>query len=253
MNAIWDSSYKPIRAIVLLYLFKTKAPYYLNRLNQKLQNFDLSIIYLNSRIRVILPLFLIVVFLASCSSSENKLPIYGPKTLVGSDTVYSSIKPFEFINQDSVLVTEKTFQNKVYVADFIFLSCPTICPVMTHELKKVYDVFKMNPNVNFLSHSIDPEYDTVPKLNQYAKDLGVDNSKWHFVTGDRDSIFAIAEKSYLAAAFADSAAPGGYIHSGSFFLIDVNKHIRGVYDGTNPSETERLTKEINTLLAEEFN
>lgn len=193
-----------------------------------------------------------IVFLASCSKADKQLPTFGHTKVVGSDTTYSTIKPFTFLNQDSITITEKTFDNKIYIADFIFLSCPSICPKMTSELKKVYDVYKTNPHVYFVSHTIDPENDTIPKLKEYAKELGVDNTKWFFVTGNEDSIYSIAEDSYFATAFPDKDAPGGYIHSGNFLLVDVNKHIRGVYDGTNPLETERLIKDLKILLEEQF-
>ncbi len=200
----------------------------------------------------ILYIFGVIAFLASCSKTDNKLPTFGHTTIIGSDTVYAMLKPFSFLNQDSLVITEKTFDNKIYIADFIFLSCPSICPKMTSELKKVYDEFKTNPHVYFLSHTIDPDRDTIPRLKEYAKDLGVDNTKWFFVTGNIDSIYTIAEKNYFATAFPDKNAPGGYIHSGSFLLIDANKHIRGVYDGTNPLETKRLIEDLKKLLMEQF-
>lgn len=190
--------------------------------------------------------------LFSCAKNEKKLPVFGHTTIVGNDTIYSTIKPFSFLSQDSLTITGKTFEDKIYVADFIFLSCPTICPKMTNELKKIYDIYKTNPHVCFLSHTIDPEHDTIPKLKRYTEKLGIDDSKWFFVTGSKDSIYAMANKSYFAAAFDDESAPGGYIHSGSFLLIDVNKHIRGVYDGTNPTESERLIKDLEILLKEQF-
>lgn len=198
-------------------------------------------------------ILVIITFLISCSKTDEKLPTFGHTTVNSSgDTIYSTIKPFKFINQDSIVITEQTFDNKIYVADFIFLSCPTICPKMTNELKNVYDEFKTNPHVYFLSHTIDPEHDTIPRLKEYAENMGVDHAKWFFVTGNKDSIYTIAEESYFASAFPDKEAPGGYIHSGSFLLIDVNKHIRGVYDGTDPLETKRLMKDLRKLLTEQF-
>lgn len=198
--------------------------------------------------------FIIVLFiyLASCTKTDKQLPIIGKTTVINNDTIYSTIRPFSFINQDSLLITDKTFENKIYIADFFFLTCPTICPKMTNELLKVYDVFKSNPHVYFLSHTIDPEHDTVSKLKEHAKDLGIDSKKWFFVTGNQDSIYALANESYFAAAFADKDAPGGYIHSGSLLLVDINKHIRGVYNGTIPADTDRLIKDLKSLLAEQF-
>ncbi len=189
----------------------------------------------------------------SCSQTENSLPIFGQKSISNSgDTIYSSIQAFEFINQDSLLITEHTFDKKIYIADFIFLSCPSICPIMNSELKKVYDEFKSNPHVYFLSHTIDPESDSVPRLKEYADALGVNSRKWFFVTGNKDSIYSTAEKSYFATAFPDKNTPGGYIHSGNFLLIDIHRHIRGVYDGTNPEETKRLIQNLKQLLKEQL-
>lgn len=119
-------------------------------------------------------------------------------------------------------------------------------------MKKVYDVYRANPNIIFLSHTIDPENDTIPRLKAYAENLGVDGNKWFFVTGTKDSIYSIAEKSYFATAYADETAPGGYVHNGGLLLVDKNKHIRGIYDGTNPMETERLITDMKILLKEQF-
>ncbi|GAB1404074.1 MAG: SCO family protein [Lentimicrobiaceae bacterium] len=190
--------------------------------------------------------------LIACSEQERKLPVFGTTYIEGNDTVYAAIRPFSFINQDSLVITDETFKNRIYVADFIFLSCPTICPVMTRQLKRVYDAYSDNPHVYFLSHSIDPANDTVARLHAYTRELGIDNTRWFFVTGNRDSIFSIANHSYFATAFADSTAPGGFIHSGVFLLVDTDKHIRGAYDGTNADEADRLIRDIELLLAEEF-
>lgn len=199
-----------------------------------------------------LSIILVVWVLVGCSPNESKLPIFGHATIIDNDTIYNTVQPFSFVSQDSSIITEKTFENKIYVADFIFLSCPTICPKMTIGLKEIYETYKTNPNIYFLSHTIDPEHDTIPRLKKYTEQLGIDDSKWFFVTGNKDSIYSIANESYFAAAFADESAPGGYIHSGSFLLIDVNKHIRGVYDGTNPAESEKLINDIAILLKEQF-
>lgn len=200
----------------------------------------------------ILNILVIALFLVGCSDAGRKLPIIGHPTITGNDTVYSTIKPFTFLSQDSSVITEKTFDNKIYVADFIFLSCTSICPVMTSEMKKVYDVFKTNPDIYFLSHTIDPENDTTPRLKAFADALGVNSHKWFFVTGDKDHIYSMAEKSYFATAYPDESSPGNYIHSGGLLLVDTHKHIRGVYDGTNPKETERLIADLKILLNEQF-
>lgn len=192
---------------------------------------------------------LLICIVFGCEQKKEKLPYLGNPIVKGKDTIYPKIQDFSFIDQDSIIVTNKTFENKIYVADFIFLSCPTICPKMHTELSSVYTIYKNNPDILFLSHTIDPEHDTVERLKAYTKSNNISN-KWHFVTGNRDSIYNIATKSYFATAYKDSKEPGGYVHSGGFLLIDKNRHIRGVYDGTNTDETKRLIRDIRVLLSE---
>lgn len=193
-----------------------------------------------------------VSFLFSCSTAEERLPVLGDPILVGGDTVYPTIKDFAFMDQDSNLVTNNTFENKVYVTDFIFLNCPSICPKMNENMLNVYRKFESNNNVLFLSHTIDPERDSISVLKRYARNLNVSADKWHFVTGNRDSIYNMAENSYFAQAYKDSLAPGGYAHSGGLLLIDRNRRIRGVYDGTDAIETKRLVNDLHKLLKEQF-
>lgn len=185
----------------------------------------------------------------NCSPKQEKLPLLGNPTITGKDTLYPKIMDFSFIDQDSAVVTNKTFDGKIYVADFIFLSCPTICPKMNAELDKVYHVYKDNPQVNFLSHTIDPENDTIPRLKEFSQAMGI-GKNWHFVTGNKDSIFSIATKSYFTTAYPDAKEPGGLVHGGGLMLVDKDRHIRGVYDGTDSIETQRLIKDIKILLKE---
>ncbi|OYX84277.1 MAG: SCO family protein [Flavobacteriales bacterium 32-34-25] len=186
----------------------------------------------------------------SCSSKQEKLPFLGNPIVNGDETKYPKVSAFSFIDQNNTVVTNKTFDNKIYIADFIFLSCPTICPKMNVEMKKVYDAYKDNPKISFLSHTIDPKNDTTEKLKEYAKALKIDDSKWRFVNGNRDSIYSIATKSYFTTAYPDSKEPGGFVHGGGLLLVDKNRHIRGVYDGTDSKETERLITDIKILLEE---
>jgi len=189
---------------------------------------------------------------SACSRNEIRLPILGKAEVIGKDTVYQTIKPFSFTDQRSEPVTNDTFKGKVYVADFIFLSCPTICPKMTIEMKKVYDAYQMDNDVLFLSHTIDPDHDTISKLKKHSDQLNIDPEKWRFVTGEKEAIYSIATNSYFATAYSDRKAPGGYVHSGGLLLIDKNRHIRGVYDGTNAEETKRLISDLEILLREQF-
>lgn len=189
----------------------------------------------------------------SCSEKLEKLPYLGNPNLVNNVETQHTINDFSFLNQDSLAITNETFKNKIYVADFIFLRCPTICPVMNMELKRVYDTFKDNENVLFVSHTVDPENDTIPVLKAYSENLEVNPKKWHFLWGEQKDIFDIAKNSYFTQAYEDLDAPGGYAHSGGFILVDKNRHIRGVYDGTNSVDVDRLIKEIVILLNEESN
>jgi protein SCO1/2 len=149
-------------------------------------------------------------------------------------------------------VTGQSLDDKIYVADFIFLSCPTICPRITQAMRKVYTKYAGEDRIVFLSHTIDPQHDTIPRLRQYAQGLGVDSRKWHFLTGPQDSILNLAEHGYFTAAAPDSEAPGGFAHGGGLLLVDRHKHIRGVYNGTDSAETERLIRDIPVLLREQF-
>lgn len=188
----------------------------------------------------------------------KKLPILGEpdvtiKTINGqqvSEIAYPVIPEFSFKDQNNVTVSEKSFKNKIYVADFFFTTCPTICPVMKKNMLLVYEQFKNDPGVAILSHTIDPEHDTVDELKKYAVDLGVSNDMWRFVTGDREKIYEIGEKHYLVSAKADPNSPGGFIHGGSFVLVDKNRRIRGMYDGTSPESTKQLIRDIRNLQEE---
>lgn len=187
-------------------------------------------------------------FLASCiEKKEEKLPIYGERKVAGQDTVYHTIHNFRFVDQDSAVITADTFKDKIYVTDFFFTSCRTICPIMKTQMLRVYDSIKNDPQILLLSHTIDPEYDTVGRLHDFAERLGVDSKKWHFVTGNKDSIYNIAQKSYFATAMQDKSEPDGFIHSGAFLLIDKEKRIRGKYDGTKEEDVNRLLGDIQKL------
>lgn len=170
-------------------------------------------------------------------------------TIYQTDTVYHKIAPFSFLNQEGETITNKEVEGKVYVADFFFTSCPTICPIMKKEMLRVYEAYKDRPDFQILSHTIDPSHDTVELLKDYADRLGVeDASTWHFLTGDQEEIFEIGQTGYLATAMEDKNAPGGLLHSGAFVLIDQQGHIRGVYDGTKEEQVDELLADIPKLL-----
>ena len=190
-------------------------------------------------------------WLLACSTKETRLPIFGERSVNGSDTIYHSVAPFRFVDQDSALISNGTFKDKIYVADFFFTTCRTICPIMKTQMLRVYVATKEMPDVLILSHTIDPEYDTVALLHDFARRLGVESNRWHFVTGVKDSIYKIAQTSYFATAMEDKTEPDGFIHSGAFLLIDKKGRIRGKYDGTKEEDVNRLIAEIKRLRRED--
>jgi len=198
--------------------------------------------------------------LAFCScGSEEELPIYGHRDYVKKevdgktvvDTVFHTIPTFSFVNQDSMEVTEALFKDKLYISDFFFTSCPTICPKVKAQMLRIYEKYADNPDVLLISHSIDTKYDTPAVLKKFADKLDIDSKRWHLVTGLRDDIYGIAKQYFIAAA-EDPNSPGGYTHSGGLVLVDKRKHVRGVYDGTEPDEVTQLLKDMDRLLAKQF-
>lgn len=189
-------------------------------------------------------------FLVSCATRDEKLPVFGEREVDGVDTVYHTIAPFSFVDQDSSTITNNTFRDKIYVADFFFSTCRTICPIMKTQMLRVYEATSEMPDVLLLSHTIDPEYDSVGLLHDFADRLGVESKRWHFVTGIKDSIYKIAQTSYFATAMDDKTEPDGFIHSGAFLLIDKQQRIRGKYDGTKEEDVNRLIVDIKRLRRE---
>lgn len=186
----------------------------------------------------------------SCDNSSRKLPIMGERDFVNGDSVYHTIPDFSFVNQDSSIITNKTYEGKIYVADFFFTTCPTICPVMKKQMLRVYEKYKENPKVGILSHTIDPRHDSVKVLKEYATQLGISGKMWNFVTGEKAKIYEIGEKSYYVTAGEDSTAAGGIIHSGAFILVDTKRRVRGIYDGTKETDVTKLIKDMEVLLNE---
>jgi len=188
--------------------------------------------------------------LFACKPAHQEvLPILGNFEVTDGDTAYHYIPDFRFVDQDSQWITNETFGDKIYVADFFFTSCPSICPKVKKQMLRMYDVYKDNPHIAFLSHSIDTKRDTVGRLKLYASNLGVSSSFWHFVTGNKDSIYSIADD-YFVAALEDPSAPGGFDHSGRLILVDRNRHIRSFCNGTDPDEVDQFMKDIDLLLDE---
>lgn len=187
----------------------------------------------------------------SCGDSNRTLPYLGQNTIgPNGDTVYHQIPDFAFVNQDGDTLTQEFFKGKIYIADFFFTTCPTICPIMKTQMLRIHEKFENEPGLGILSHTIDPRHDSVAVLKKYKDKLGVKDNQWQFVTGEQEKIYEIAQKSYMVSALEDSTAvdEGGFVHSGAFVLVDQNRRIRGVYDGTKEIEVNKLIKDIELLL-----
>ncbi len=197
--------------------------------------------------------FILGTILISCTE-KKVLPFLGPKTIQTengkTDTIYHKIPPFQFLNQDSVWISNKTFDDKIYVADFFFTSCPTICPKMKTQMLRLYERYEKTIEVALVSYSIDPDFDRPNVLKSYAKRLQIKAPKWNLLTGDKKAIYTLGEKSYMVTAQEDKNEAGGFVHSGAFILVDKNKHIRGIYDGTKSEEVDHLIEDMEILLKE---
>ena len=188
----------------------------------------------------------------------KKLKVYNPID-INPDLVDESVRKvdkyhrvgsFNLINQNGEKTTENDFRNKIYVTDFFFVTCPTICPKMTDQMHRVYEEFKENDDILFLSHTVMPEADSVPVLKDYAEKLKVDVKKWKFVTGDKKQIYNLARKTYFAAVTEGDGGVNDFIHTENFVLVDKEKRLRGFYDGTSKKDVDRLIEDINALLYE---
>ena len=185
---------------------------------------------------------------------KTELQIYGSKEILvkndqGEEVIENivlKIDSFEVMDQDSHLITASDFKNKIYIVDFFFTHCPTICPIMTKNMATVYDHFDNDSNVVFLSHTIDIKNDSVPQLKKYAEKIGVSSSRWHMVTAEKKIIYDLA-KQYMVSAAEDPNSPGGYMHSGAFILMDGQHRIRGYYDGTLEEDTQQIIADIELL------
>ncbi|RMF21837.1 MAG: SCO family protein [Bacteroidetes bacterium] len=200
--------------------------------------------------------FLVFVLASGCTllnSEPEPLPILGQKDIdpETGDTLYHTIPDFAFIDQDSQLVTNETFAGKAYVVDFFFLSCPTICPKVTKQMLRIYEHFEDDDRLLLLAHTIDPKRDSVARLREYAQNLGVRSDKWHFVTGDKDAIYEIADD-YFSIALENPDAPGGFDHSGRIILVDKNRRVRSFCNGTDPQSVDKFIRDIEQLLEQEY-
>ena len=163
---------------------------------------------------------------------------------------FHRVGTFSLTDQDGNNVTEKDFEGKIYVTDFFFATCPTICPKMASQMNRVYNEFLENDDIRILSHTVMPEADSVPVLKEYADKLDVKSDKWKFVTGDKKQIYNLARKTYFAAVTEGDGGVNDFIHTENFVLVDKEKRLRGFYDGTSKEDVDRLISDIYSLLEE---
>lgn len=198
--------------------------------------------------------FVYAFFIYDTEKPLRYLPIYGEKSYElkngKTDTTFHTIQDFSFTDQEGRTITQKEFENAIYVTDFFFTTCHSICPKMSTQMQRIAEKFKGNIEVKFLSHTVDPETDTVEQLKRYAVQHKADSHQWMFVTGDKKALYDIARTGYLLDAGIGDGGPDDFIHTQNFALIDKDKRIRGYYDGTNTAEMDQLIKDIDLLLAE---
>lgn len=199
----------------------------------------------------ILSVIIIVLFYNVLKPSKS-LPIFTP-SMVNTELVDTTIQhiankhfiaDFAFTNQNGKTITQKDYQDKIYVADFFFTTCPTICPIMTDNMVWLQEQIKNNPKVMLLSHSVTPDIDSVSVLKAYAERKGVIDNKWNLVTGDKKDIYYIARKSYLAVKTGKPDELYDMVHTENFVLVDQQRRVRGFYDGTRREEVEKLLQDI---------
>ena len=203
--------------------------------------------------------FVIISIFYQILKPREVLPIFQPaqvnEELVDSTIQhvkkYHTIADFSLINQNGKTVTQDTYNNKIYIADFFFTTCQTICPIMTDHMVILQNKLKLYPDVMLLSHTVTPEIDSVAQLKKYALNKGVLDSKWNLVTGDKKEIYQLARKSYLAVKSNGDGGEYDMIHTENFILVDQKKRIRGYYDGTLEEDIESLLNDIDILKKEQ--
>jgi protein SCO1 len=197
---------------------------------------------------------LVYVFLRTQGNNQYELPVITPEfydsTSVTKVHRIETVPEFRLLAQDGTYLTREDMEGKIYVADFIFTRCKTICPKMTTQLSRVQENIKGMDNVLILSHTVDPDHDQPEVLQQYADMYGAIPGKWYFLTGTKEEIYSLAKRGYSLPAMKDDGGPEDFLHSEKFMLIDAKGRIRGIYDGTDPEEVDRLIMEIKILLQE---
>ena len=215
-------------------------------------------------IRLFLVLLVSWIVIASCTEQKKVrvLPIVGNydveyDTIDGkevADTIYPKIPNFTYLNQDSMQITSSAMKGKVWIADFFFTSCPSICPKMTSQMKRLAILTKdLDKHIQFISFSINPTYDGPSKLRAYRKHYGITAKNWQFLTGDEEATHALGVDYFQVFANKDIESAGGYAHSPAFVLVDKEGYVRGVYIGTDTKQVDLLQKDVRKLLAYEYN
>lgn len=191
-------------------------------------------------------LLLLIAFIAC--EEEKALPILGERDIVDGKEVTHKIPDFSFLNQDSVEISNEDLNSSIYVADFFFTHCPSICPIVTKEMLRIYEEFK-DDNLKLVSFTMDPKRDTPAQLKEYSSKLEVSAPKWHFLTGDKQELHNIATD-FFSVVIEDDEAPGGFNHTGKILLVDKNRQIRAFCEGTDPEDVDDFILDIKKLLAE---
>ena len=200
---------------------------------------------------------IIMVLFYNALQPKKTLTIYQP-SMVNAELVdstlqhvkkYHTIADFSLTNQNGKTITQSDYKDKIYIADFFFTTCPTICPIMTKNMAGIQEQILNDEEVLLLSHSVTPVIDSVAQLKKYALEKGVNDAKWNLVTGDKKQIYQLARKSYLAVKNDGDGGPFDMIHTENFILVDKERRIRGFYDGTKTGDIEKLLKDLDILKA----
>jgi protein SCO1/2 len=209
---------------------------------------------------IIMAVFSVVMIgvIYSILSPDKRLPVYNPADVnprLVDESVFHirtdhKVADFSLTNQNGKTVTQKDYEGKIYIADFFFTKCQTICPIMTNNMVKIQEQFSEDTNVMFLSLSVTPEMDSVPVLREYADRKGVDDAKWNVTTGNKKHIYDLARKSYFAVLDQGDGGVQDFIHTENFVLVDTKRQIRGYYDGTDLEDIDRLISDIVVLQEE---
>ncbi|MEC3906430.1 SCO family protein [Tamlana sp. 2201CG12-4] len=201
---------------------------------------------------------IIIALIYNTLNVYQPLPVYQP-AMISTELVdstiqhqkkYHKIADFSLINQNGKTITHQDYNNKIYIADFFFTTCQTICPIMTNHMAEIQNKIMDDNDIMLLSHSVTPDIDSVAQLKRYALKKGVNDKKWNLVTGDKKEIYKLARKSYLAVKDHGDGGPFDMIHTENFMLIDKKRQIRGFYDGTNTKDIDRLLNDIVILKKE---